>query len=137
MIQIIAHRGYWLKSCEKNTLISFKRAFENGFGIETDFRDFNRELVISHDIPTEYAIKISEFISLCKAYSESAPIALNIKSNGLHRLVQDLIIQAEFINYFVFDLAVPDMLNYFEFNIIFVQCYLLSNLLIILNQFFF
>ena len=50
-MQIISHRGFWKSKNEQNTIISFQRSFENGFGIETDIRDLNGKLVISHDIP--------------------------------------------------------------------------------------
>jgi glycerophosphoryl diester phosphodiesterase len=52
-MKIIAHRGMWFNKHEQNTLVAFERALENGFGIETDFRDFNGSLVISHDLPLE------------------------------------------------------------------------------------
>jgi glycerophosphoryl diester phosphodiesterase len=50
--RILAHRGYWLEPGEKNSLSAFRRAFEGGFGIETDIRDLDGELVVSHDPPT-------------------------------------------------------------------------------------
>jgi glycerophosphoryl diester phosphodiesterase len=34
---------------EQNTEAAFRRALENGFGIETDFRDCGGSLVVSHD----------------------------------------------------------------------------------------
>lgn len=111
---IIAHRGYWLTSSEKNTSIAFSRALENGFGIETDFRDLNGELVVSHDMPTVGAMKSSQFINLYQAHPVSAPMALNIKSDGLHGLINDLIAHAKFKSSFVFDMAVPDMRAYLK-----------------------
>lgn len=39
-MQIIAHRGFWELEKEQNTTLAFQKSFENGFGIETDFRDF-------------------------------------------------------------------------------------------------
>lgn len=116
MIEIIAHRGYWLSFSEKNTPIAFRRALENGFGIETDFRDLNGELVISHDIPTAGVMKASEFIEIYRAHPVSASIALNIKSDGLHDLINEFIAQAEFKSAFVFDMAVPDMRAYLKNN---------------------
>jgi hypothetical protein len=114
MIQIIAHRGYWLKPSEKNTFMSFSKAFENGFGIETDLRDFDGELVISHDIPNKNAMKVFEFIDLYKKYPISVPVALNIKSDGLRDLINQFIAYAEFKNAFVFDMTVPDMRSYLQ-----------------------
>ena len=61
MLKIIAHRGFWLEKSEQNSLKAFKKAFENGFGVETDVRDFNGELVISHDIATKNALPLRKF----------------------------------------------------------------------------
>lgn len=112
MRKIIAHRGYWLNQSEKNTSVAFNRALEHGFGIETDFRDLNGQLVISHDVPVDGVMKIEEFIHLYKMKPVSAPIALNIKSDGLYSLVKDLVIQSGMIDYFVFDMSVPDTRGY-------------------------
>lgn len=114
MMEIIAHRGYWVDSAEKNTNVAFTRALKNGFGIETDFRDLDGELVVSHDIPVHGAMKASQFINLYKKYPVSAPIALNIKADGLHKLVKECMTQAEFKSVFVFDMAVPDMRGYLK-----------------------
>ncbi|EAI9482035.1 hypothetical protein GZ521_001197 [Campylobacter upsaliensis] len=38
-MQILAHRGFWREKNEQNTLASLAKAFEMGFGIETDLRD--------------------------------------------------------------------------------------------------
>lgn len=116
-MNIIAHRGYWLVSGEKNTAIAFTRALEHGFGIETDFRDLNGELVVSHDIPTAGAMKAAEFIEIYKARPVSAPIALNVKSDGLCGLIDEFIAHAEFKSVFVFDMAVPDMRGYLKNDI--------------------
>jgi glycerophosphoryl diester phosphodiesterase len=112
MKKIIAHRGYWLEQSEKNTAVAFGRALEHGFGIETDFRDLNGQLVVSHDMPDDSAMKIEEFIDLLKKNPVSAPIALNIKADGLYSLVKDLIIKSSMPNYFVFDMSVPDTRGY-------------------------
>jgi hypothetical protein len=117
MIKIIAHRGYWLDSTEKNTSLAFTRALEHGFGIETDFRDLGGELVVSHDIPASGAMKASQFIELYKKYPLSAPMALNIKSDGLHALINKFIADAKFKSTFVFDMAIPDMRAYLKSQI--------------------
>ena len=31
LIEIISHRGFWIKENEKNTINAFKRSFELGF----------------------------------------------------------------------------------------------------------
>jgi glycerophosphoryl diester phosphodiesterase len=112
MLNIIAHRGYWLNNSEKNTSLAFARALQHGFGIETDFRDFDGTLVVSHDPPSANSMKISELVKLYRDQPVTAPMALNIKSDGLHELVIDLIQRAKFKNAFAFDMAVPDMRGY-------------------------
>ncbi|MBT8545273.1 hypothetical protein G6732_00135 [Polynucleobacter paneuropaeus] len=116
-MEIIAHRGYWVDLDEKNSVIAFTRALENGFGIETDFRDLNGELVVSHDIPTASAMKVAEFIEIYQAHPVSTPMALNIKSDGLHVLIDKFIADAKFKSVFVFDMAVPDMRGYLKNHI--------------------
>ncbi|QWD87324.1 hypothetical protein AOC06_01720 [Polynucleobacter paludilacus] len=111
-MKIIAHRGYWLEESEKNTLIAFSRALEHGFGIETDFRDLNGSLVVSHDVPVDGAMKVAEFIDLYKRTPVLAPMALNIKSDGLYSLVKRLITESGMTNCFVFDMSVPDTTGY-------------------------
>ncbi len=117
MIEIIAHRGYWIESAEKNTFAAFSRALKSGFGIETDFRDLNAELVISHDMPTLGAMQARQLSDLYHNYPVSAPIALNIKSDGLHDLIEEFTEIGAFKNFFAFDMAVPDMRSYFKKHI--------------------
>ena len=50
-VVIIAHRGYWKNENEKNKKAAFERAFDCGFGVETDLRDIKGEIVISHNMP--------------------------------------------------------------------------------------
>ena len=116
-MQIIAHRGFWIEESEKNTSVAFSRAFEWGFGVETDFRDLNGHLVVSHDMPIEGAMKIEEFVKLYKKIPVIAPIALNIKSDGLYSLIEKLIIDTGMRNYFVFDMSVPDTRGYLTHQI--------------------
>ena len=113
-MKLIAHRGYWLKPEEKNSLIAFSRALENGFGIETDLRDFKGCLVVSHDIPTESAISIETFEKLLKDKFIESPIALNIKADGLFDLVENFLKSSRLKNAFVFDMSIPDMRSYLK-----------------------
>ena len=116
-MKIIAHRGYWLKPKEKNTALAFRRALEHDFGIETDFRDLNGVLVVSHDPPTAGAMLSYEFIEIYKQYPTPSPLALNIKADGLHSQINEFCIKANLKNYFVFDMAVPDMRIYLQSDI--------------------
>ena len=114
-MQIISHRGYWKVSAEKNKIKAFERSFKLGFGTETDIRDFNGELVISHDIPNssiEELIYVDDFFKLYKSIGNNLPLALNIKSDGLQEMLKNLIIKYDISNYFVFDMSIPDTIGY-------------------------
>lgn len=108
MENIIAHRGYWLDAAEQNTKVAFKRALANGFGIETDLRDRDQTVVISHDMATDESMTIDSFLSLCSS-APGVTLALNVKADGL----QDAMASLNLINpHLYFDMSVPDMLGY-------------------------
>jgi hypothetical protein len=109
-MKVISHRGYWKTIDEKNTEKAFRRSFELGFGTETDIRDFNGELVISHDIPTVDSMPLIKFFSIYKEYEgcSSLPLALNIKSDGLQSLLFEILNDFKIENYFLFDMSLPD-----------------------------
>jgi glycerophosphoryl diester phosphodiesterase len=119
-LKIIAHRGFWNESILPNSYKSFELAFENGYGIETDFRDFDGALVVSHDPPTKNNyVTADDFFKLASLYP-TLPLAINIKADGLQELVKKYIDQYNLTNYFVFDMSVPDMYKYITSGII---CY--------------
>ena len=117
-MEIISHRGYWKKENEKNTLISFERSFSMGYGIETDIRDYRGKLVISHDLPCENSIPVDILFKQYLRYSKST-LALNIKADGLQTLLQQVLQQYMIENYFVFDMSIPDTIEYLDkgFNV--------------------
>jgi glycerophosphoryl diester phosphodiesterase len=112
VIKIIAHRGFWVEPSEQNTLVAFERALQNGFGIETDFRDFNGKLVISHDPADANSIDAQAFFDLCRQYPDTDPHAINVKSDGLQNLLFAHPLLWDQSRYFVFDMSVPDSLGY-------------------------
>jgi hypothetical protein len=113
-MKIIAHRGMWFNKNEQNTLVAFERALKNGFGIETDFRDFNGSLVINHDLPQENSLKASIFFDLCNQYSSAGPHAINVKSDGLQMLLAQYLQIWCFEKYFIFDMSIPDTIGYLK-----------------------
>lgn len=114
-MKILAHRGWWKEDSEKNSEIAFRRAFEAGFGVETDVRDQNGVLRIAHDIPVgDGLMAFDTFLTLHKAYPQAGTIALNIKADGLQRPVRTLLDEAGIQDLFCFDMAVPDALGYFR-----------------------
>lgn len=113
-MKIISHRGFWLLPEEKNTERAFIRSFKSGFGLETDLRDRNGMLVISHDPPLADCMTFDSFAELYKVHAFQVPLALNIKSDGLQALLEAALTRHEIENYFVFDMSIPDMLGYFN-----------------------
>ena len=109
---IISHRGYWKLSSEKNTALAFKRSFSLGYGTETDIRDYKGSLVISHDIPDESSLSIDSFFEIYNQYDVKGPLALNVKSDGLQKLIKEKLNEYKVSNYFFFDMSIPDTLGY-------------------------
>ena len=114
---VLSHRGYWKVVNEKNKSLAFQRSFSLGYGTETDIRDYKGELVISHDIADENSLSVKEMFDIYNKYDNSLPLALNIKADGLQLKLKDLISKYNITNYFVFDMSVPDGLQYLKQNI--------------------
>jgi hypothetical protein len=83
-----------------------------GFGTETDIRDRNSKLVISHDMPDKKSMPVEYFLELYLKYNAGLPLALNIKADGLQHELKRLLELYEIGTYFVFDMTVPDGLLY-------------------------
>lgn len=118
-MKIISHRGLWLDSSEKNTEKSFRLSFKNNFGTETDIRDLQGDLVISHDAPLGGEMKFSYFLSIIKeeVKAQNLTLALNIKSDGLSDILLEKIKDLKGLDIFVFDMSVPDMQSYINSGI--------------------
>ncbi len=110
--RIYCHRGFWERKEDQNTASAIVAAVERGMAIETDIRDLNGKLVISHDVTYSPNNGILELLKL------NSPTALNIKSDGLLNLdfhtVQQLL-RSE--NSFAFDGSIPEMLNFRRANL--------------------
>ncbi|MBE8233542.1 MAG: hypothetical protein HAW67_07365, partial [Endozoicomonadaceae bacterium] len=119
MKDIIAHRGFWYEESEQNTAVAFQRALSNGFGIETDLRDRDQNVVISHDMPNPDCMLLNDFLKLC-ASTKNITLALNIKSDGLQRKLSSTNIANP---HFYFDMSVPDMLGYKKKHLVYYTRY--------------
>lgn len=111
---ILAHRGCWDDVGQQNSYDALKKAMLAGFGIETDFRDCSGAIVISHDPPKVDALKAKTFFELYTELGATGRIAINIKSDGLQKLLLTLLSETGVPrgNYYAFDMAVPDALEY-------------------------
>ncbi len=111
-MKIIAHRGLWGNKTAPNTHRALTSALERGFGVETDIRDYQGDLVISHDIADSSSMKLEYFFSLYASQSSTQILALNIKADGLQQKLIDLLVKYRLNNYFVFDMSLPEQLRY-------------------------
>lgn len=108
-MQILSHRGKMkIEECG-NDLDAFRICAQSGFGIETDIRSHQGELVVSHDpvlgekhLSLRALLKDLKFPFLC----------LNIKEDGLAEALAELMGEHPEQNYCVFDMSVPDTLAY-------------------------
>jgi hypothetical protein len=114
MMQIISHRGYWKSPGEKNSEVAFDRSFSMGFGTETDFRDYNGALVISHDVPDSSSLPMERFFEIYSQYNANVPLAINIKADGLQKLLKEAMTRLGIENYFAFDMSIPDTVGYMD-----------------------
>ena len=111
-MRILSHRGYWKTPAEKNTREAFERSFTLGFGTETDFRDYCGQLFIAHDPPaTRPDVTAVQFFAMIAASDPKLPVAINIKADGLQRLLKEVLDAHGVTDYFLFDMSIPDALQ--------------------------
>lgn len=110
-MHILSHRGLWRDLDERNSVRAFAASFLAGFGTETDVRDLDGRLVISHDMPRHGALSLDAFLTLyaqcCPA--RDLPLALNVKSDGLGAMLLETMTLHGIKNWFTFDMSVPDL----------------------------
>jgi hypothetical protein len=104
--KIYAHRGVWTTPKEQNSPQSILKASQLGFGVETDFRANNGELIISHDPSIG-----SEADELHSYEFSNLPVALNIKEDGLTEKFSSFLKRYPNDDSFIFDGSIPEMLK--------------------------
>ena len=109
---ILSHRGYWRDPKEKNTLEALKVSLENGFGFESDLRDFCGKMVISHDLADEDSPDAQGVFELLHMYSDKYMFAINIKADGLKDILLSMLEKYNLRNYFCFDMSIPQMIEF-------------------------
>lgn len=114
MIKIIAHRGFWKEEAEKNSLIAFERAIKLGVGIETDVRDYQGEIVVSHDPPDSTCLNLEYAMEMIgpSLLADNLSICLNIKADGLSARLEKLLSKYQNLKYFIFDASIPEIIQY-------------------------
>ena len=120
-MKILSHRGFWTETFIKNSKESFINSFSKGFGTETDLRDYNGEIVISHDIPEQdNLVSFNSFLEIYSKYANFSiemPLALNVKSDGLQTKARNILQKFNIENYFFFDMSIPDHIGYIKANL--------------------
>jgi hypothetical protein len=116
-VEILCHRGWWERPEEKNSPEALHRAFAAGLGVETDLRDFAGAVVVSHDPPTHKGLDLDGLLAL-HATAPHTTLALNVKADGLavpaaKALADHGVSGAAF----VFDMAVPDQLQWLRTDV--------------------
>lgn len=114
---ILSHRGYWNHSVPSNSIEAIYTSLENGFGFESDMRDYRGNLVISHNIADESSPPAESVFQYLNKFHDQYCFAINIKADGLKDQLIELLKKYQITNYFTFDMSVPQMIEYREMGI--------------------
>lgn len=116
-MQIISHRGFWNSSIEKNSLEAIRNSLINGYGFESDLRDFQEHLVISHNIATKHSPLARQVWEMISEINKDCCFAINVKADGLKEPLLKELKKYNITNYFTFDMSVPQMIEYLEMDL--------------------
>ncbi len=116
-MEIIAHRVYLNEIIIRNSLEALNRALENGYGFESDIRDFKGRLVISHNMADEKSPSANEVFEILRKHNDNCCFAINIKADGLKELLSQSLKKYQISNYFTFDMSVPQMIEYYDLGL--------------------
>lgn len=108
-MEILAHRGIWMEAESKNTEQALKKALIEGFGVETDIRDYKGELVISHNIADENSFLLEDYFIFYLKHKFHHTLALNIKADGLQDKLCEMLSCYQIDTYFLFDMSIPEL----------------------------
>jgi hypothetical protein len=111
-MNIIAHRGNVAgpNPQKANSIDFLLDALKKGYGIETDIRDMGGDIVISHDLPVGEPPEFAGFLSRLPKLGKGQALALNIKADGMHKLLEKMMGSHRAIgNTFFFDMSVPTL----------------------------
>lgn len=109
-MKILCHRGLWLDKVEQNSAQALALSINHGFGVETDIRDLNGRIVISHDPPCgEGQLRLDDILS--DFQSTGLVLALNVKADGLSPRMAS-IEALNNVDWFAFDMSGPETLRF-------------------------
>lgn len=118
-MKILAHRGYWNDRITNNSPEALFEALKRGYGFESDIRDYEGKLVISHDIANADSQPAEEVFEWLRDFSDQHTFAVNIKADGLKLLLLRLLEKYSIKNYFVFDMSIPQLIEFNKHNMVF------------------
>ena len=116
-MHILAHRGYWNQNISANSSAAIKAAIENGYGFESDVRDYMGRMVISHNIADDSCQDAEEVFKWLAEYGDRHCFAINIKADGLKEILREYFERYNIKNYFLFDMSVPQMVEFEEMDL--------------------
>lgn len=116
-MKILAHRGYWKEDIESNSPKAIRMALENGYGFESDVRDYCERIVISHNIATASSQDVEEVFQWLHEFEDKYTFAINIKADGLKDILHSFFTIYNIHNYFLFDMSVPQMVEFREMGL--------------------
>lgn len=116
--QVFAHRGLWKETgLEANSREAIVNAIRNSFSLETDIRDSDRRIVVSH----EPAHSTSTFLTLDFLLDElqargnsQQMMALNVKADVLTLIEGEVLDKVKDLQnqLYFFDMSIPETLRY-------------------------
>jgi len=114
-MKIMAHRGFWTTENEKNSATAFTRALSHGFGIETDVRDVQGEIAISHDPFKSDGLSFLNFFNLVR--DQDITLAMNVKADGLANSFAEFLKNDHKAQFVFFDMSGPEHFKYIKNNL--------------------
>ena len=93
---------------------------EYGYGFESDVRDMDGRIVISHDIANRSCQGVEDVFRLLREFKDSYFFAINIKADGLVGFLKKYIKKYEISKYFFFDMSVPQMIEFRNLGLTFL-----------------
>lgn len=109
---ILAHRGCWDEKMGKNSPEALRKALEEGYGFESDVRDYGGRMVISHNMADASSLDAEEVFRWLHEFEDRYCFAINIKADGLKEILKSFLEKYSISNYFLFDMSVPQMVEF-------------------------
>jgi len=87
---------------------------KDDYGAEIDVRDYNKNLVLSHNYPDENSVKFTEYLN---HFPKNSLLAINVKSCEIENDLKKTLELVQHENYFTFDFSIPYLLKAIKFGL--------------------